>query len=166
MVFAGKAHPRDEGGKKLIQSVFAAAQRLHGRVEVAFVPDYSMEIGAAITSGCDVWLNNPVRPLEASGTSGMKAVMNGVPNVSILDGWWPEACEHGVNGWAFGGTGDGRDDEGDAAALYDVLKRDILPAWREGGERWAELMRGAISVSSWFTAARMFAEYQSVYSSF
>lgn len=165
-VFAGKAHPHDETGKALIRSVFDAAAALRDRVAVVFVPDYSMNIGAAMTAGVDVWLNNPVRPLEASGTSGMKAAMNGVLNCSILDGWWPEACEHGVNGWAFGSTGDGRDDDGDADALYRVLESDVFAAWREGGTRWADLMRSSIAVSARFSAARMIDDYRRVYDSF
>jgi starch phosphorylase len=165
-VFAGKAHPRDDGGKALIQSVFSSAAKLEGRMKIVFIPDYSMSIGRNITGGADVWLNNPVRPMEASGTSGMKAVMNGVPNCSILDGWWPEACEHGVNGWAFGSESEDSDDRQDADALYRVLENDVIPAWRAGGERWADLMRAAITVSAGFTAARMFGEYQNVYSRF
>jgi starch phosphorylase len=165
-VFAGKAHPRDEGGKALIRSVFSAAARLEGRIRIAFIPDYSMSIGRDITGGVDVWLNNPVRPLEASGTSGMKASMNGVPNCSILDGWWPEACRHNVNGWAFGSECEDRDDRRDADGLYRVLENDVIPAWRAGGTRWADLMRAAIAVSANFTAARMFGEYRKVYSRF
>ncbi len=165
-VFAGKAHPKDEGGKALIEAIFSAARRLRGKVRVAFLPDYSMAAGLVITSGVDVWLNNPVRPLEASGTSGMKASMNGVPNCSILDGWWPEACEHGVNGWAFGDEREERDDERDADALYHVLEEEILPAWLEGGSRWPGMMRAAIAMSARFTAARMLSEYQRIYVSF
>jgi starch phosphorylase len=165
-VFAGKAHPRDEAGKELIRSVFDAAAALRDRVTVVFVPDYSMAIGAAMTAGVDVWLNNPVRPLEASGTSGMKAAMNGAPNCSILDGWWPEACKHGVNGWSFGTDGAGRDDDADADALYRVIENDVLPAWHQRGERWANLMRASIAVSARFTAARMVADYRRAYESF
>ena len=101
-VFSGKAHPRDEGGKALIKSIFDSAKDLENEIPVAFLEDYSMATGLAMTGGVDIWLNNPIRPMEASGTSGMKAAMNGVPNCSILDGWWPEGCEHGVNGWAIG----------------------------------------------------------------
>ena len=97
-VFSGKAHPKDEGGKDLIRSVFKGAEAVADDIPVAFLEDYSMATGLAMTSGVDVWLNNPIRPMEASGTSGMKAAMNGVPNLSVLDGWWPEACIHGVNG--------------------------------------------------------------------
>ena len=85
-----------------------------------------------MTSGVDIWLNNPIRPMEASGTSGMKAAMNGVPNCSILDGWWPEACEHGVNGWGIGEGEENRDDVRDATAVYDTLEHEVLPAWNGG----------------------------------
>jgi starch phosphorylase len=165
-VFAGKAHPDDEDGKRLIESVFLAAKTLTGKVKVAFLPDYSMATGLAITSGVDVWLNNPVRPMEASGTSGMKASMNGVPNCSILDGWWPEACEHGVNGWAFGSENTERDDARDAAALYQVLEQEVVPLWLQGGSDWVAMMRAAIVTSANFTAARMLSEYQRIYASF
>ena len=120
-VFSGKAHPRDEGGKELIRKIFEAAKQLQDDIPVVFIEDYSMATGAAMTSGVDVWMNNPVRPMEASGTSGMKAVMNGVPNCSIMDGWWPEACEHGINGWAVGGNDDERNDERDNRNLLDSI---------------------------------------------
>ncbi len=119
-----------------------------------------------MTSGVDVWLNNPIRPMEASGTSGMKAAMNGVPNCSILDGWWPEACQHGVNGWGLGKGEDDRDDERDARYVHDALQHDVLPAWEEGGVRWANLMRASIATSARFTGARMISEYKRFYDAF
>src|SRR4029450_10726538 len=100
LIFAAKAHPDDAEGKKLLTNLIAMTRRYSDAV--VFVPDYSMAIARVLTRGADVWLNNPIRPLEACGTSGMKAALNGVLNCSILDGWWPEACEHGVNGWAIG----------------------------------------------------------------
>ena len=165
-VFAGKAHPRDEGGKALIKSIFASAKDLSEDIPVAFLEDYSMATGLAMTSGVDIWLNNPIRPLEASGTSGMKAAMNGVPNCSILDGWWPEGCEHGVNGWAIGGEDDDSDDERDAKNVLDVLENEVLPAWDEGDEKWCELMRASIATSARFTGARMISDYRRFYDSF
>ncbi len=165
-VFAGKAHPRDEGGKALIESIFGSAREVADEIPVAFLEDYSMATGLAMTSGVDVWLNNPVRPMEASGTSGMKAAMNGVPNCSVLDGWWPEACEHGVNGWAIGGSEDERDDERDAQNLLDTLEQHVLPAWDEGSQRWASLVRAAIATSARFTGARMISDYQRFYDAF
>ena len=165
-VFAGKAHPRDEGGKQLIRDIFAGAEQLQDDIPVAFLEDYSMATGLAMTSGVDIWLNNPVRPMEASGTSGMKAAMNGVPNCSVLDGWWPEACEHGVNGWAIGEGEDERDDDRDANSLYEILERDVLPAWEEGPQRWAHLMRAAIVTSARFSGARMLSDYRRFYEDF
>ena len=104
--------------------------------------------------------------MEASGTSGMKAAMNGVPNCSILDGWWPEACEHGVNGWAVGEGEDERDDERDAKALYDILEFEVLPAWENGPEHWNDMMRASIATSARFTGARMISDYLRFYSNF
>ncbi len=165
-VFAGKAHSRDEGGKQLIRDIFAGAEQVGDEIPVAFLEDYSMATGLAMTAGVDIWLNNPVRPMEASGTSGMKAAMNGVPNCSILDGWWPEAVEHGVNGWGIGNSEDDRDDVRDANALYDVLEQEVLAAWDEGDERWANIMRASIATSARFTGARMISDYRRFYDSF
>ena len=165
-VFAGKAHPRDEGGKALIRSIFDSKKEIADEIPVAFLEDYSMATGAAMTSGVDIWLNNPIRPFEASGTSGMKAAMNGVPNCSILDGWWPEGCEHGVNGWAIGEADDERDDERDAQQVLDSLEHEVLPLWDEGGQRWCDIMRASIATSARFTGARMISDYLRFYDSF
>jgi starch phosphorylase len=165
-VFAGKAHPKDEGGKQLIRDIFAGAEQVAEKIPVAFLEDYSMATGLAMTAGVDIWLNNPVRPMEASGTSGMKAAMNGVPNCSILDGWWPEACEHGVNGWGIGESEDDRNDTRDVEALYNVLENEVLPTWEEGDERWAHMMRSAICTSARFTGARMISDYRRFYDAF
>ena len=164
-VFSGKAHPRDEGGKALIREIFDASGKLDD-IPVAFLEDYSMATGLAMTSGVDIWLNTPVRPMEASGTSGMKAVMNGVPNLSILDGWWPEACRHGINGWGIGDKEDSRDDDRDANALYDLLEDEVLPAWKSSRERWLSIMRSAIIAGSGFTGQRMIREYENIYETF
>ena len=165
-VFSGKAHPRDEGGKALIKSIFDSAKDLEEEIPVAFLEDYSMATGLAMTGGVDIWLNNPIRPMEASGTSGMKAAMNGVPNCSILDGWWPEGCEHGVNGWAIGEADDERDDVRDAKNVLDVIENEVLPAWNEGDEKWCEIMRASIATSARFTGARMISDYLRFYDSF
>ena len=125
-----------------------------------------MEIGLDMTSGVDIWLNNPIRPMEASGTSGMKAAMNGVPNCSILDGWWPEACIHGENGWAIGNGEDDRDDHRDATNIYDVLENDVIPKWESGLEEWAELMKSSIVASAGFTGKRMIKDYLEFYNKF
>ena len=165
-VFSGKAHPRDEGGKALIKSIFDSAKDLENEIPVAFLEDYSMATGLAMTGGVDIWLNNPIRPMEASGTSGMKAAMNGVPNCSILDGWWPEGCDHGVNGWAIGEADDERDDVRDAKNVLDVIEIEVLPAWEEGDEKWCEIMRASIATSARFTGARMISDYLRYYDSF
>ena len=165
-VFSGKAHPKDEGGKQLIRDIFDSAKEVAEDIPVAFIENYDMDTGLAMTSGVDIWLNNPIRPLEASGTSGMKAAMNGVPNCSILDGWWPEGCEHGVNGWAIGHSEDERDDARDAENIYNVLEHEVLPLWDEGPERWAKLMRASIATSARFTGTRMIADYLHFYDKF
>ena len=165
-VFSGKAHPKDEGGKQLIRDIFDSAKEVAEDIPVAFIENYDMATGLAMTSGVDIWLNNPIRPLEASGTSGMKAAMNGVPNCSILDGWWPEGCEHGVNGWAIGHSEDERDDARDAENIYNVLEHEVLPLWDEGPERWAKLMRANIATSARFTGTRMISDYLHFYDKF
>lgn len=159
LVFAGKAHPDDEMGRQIIGELVAMAKRFPEAV--VFVPDYDMALGRALTRGADVWLNNPVRPLEACGTSGMKAAMNGVLNCSILDGWWPEACEHGVNGWAIGDATSGvpEQDARDAAALYAVLETEVIPAY-DDRTRWVGMMQASIAMASErFSSDRMCRDY-------
>jgi starch phosphorylase len=156
LVFAGKAHPDDHSGKAVVARLVSAQRQHPGRV--VFLENYEMRLGRLLTRGCDVWLNNPVRPLEASGTSGMKAALNGVLNLSVLDGWWPEGCEHGVNGWAIGDSNSG-DDAKDLAALHEVLVRQVLPAW---GDRrhWVAMMQASIGTAeAQFTSERMVREY-------
>ena len=156
LVFSGKAHPEDAVGKALVARVAAAQRTWPGRV--VFVENYDLSVARLLTRGCDVWLNNPVRPLEASGTSGMKAALNGVLNASILDGWWPEACEHGVNGWAIGDGSPG-DDARDLEALYATLEGQVLPAWGER-DRWVAMMQASIGTAEErFTSDRMAREY-------
>ncbi len=168
IIFAGKAHPADEGGKRLIQDIYMKARdpRLGGRV--AFVEDYEMGLASLLVSGVDVWLNNPRFPLEASGTSGMKAAANGVPNFSILDGWWIEGWQHGnTNGWGIAPsdkTGDEQDTE-EANAIYDILEQQIVPLYynREGDalpHEWIHLAKEAIrTVAPQFSARRMLINY-------
>jgi len=156
ILFAGKSHPDDAAGKAVIAHLVAAQRSHPGRI--AFLENYDMGLARLLTRGCDVWLNNPVRPLEASGTSGMKAAMNGVLNLSILDGWWPEGCEHGVNGWAIGDAEAG-DDAKDLESLYAVLTGDVLAAWGDRA-RWIGMMRASIAMATAkFSAARMVEEY-------
>ncbi len=122
-----------------------------------------MWLGHKLTAGVDVWLNNPVRPLEACGTSGMKAVLNGVPNLSILDGWWAEGCVDGVNGWAVGQDWDTRDDDRDANALYESLEQRVLPAFYGDRDTWRAIQRAAIATAPAFSAERMVREYAGRY---
>jgi len=159
IIFAGKAHPKDKNGKKIIQSVVKNANALLGDVKVIFLENYNMWLGRLITSGVDIWLNTPLRPNEASGTSGMKAALNGVPNLSILDGWWAEGCEHGVNGWAIGEP-EFCDDKADADSLYQILEQEVIPTYYNDKKKWTNLMRASIEKSIQFTAHRMIAEYE------
>jgi len=167
IVYAGKAHPRDLAGKALVGKLLDAAR--HHTRHVVFLENYDMRIGALMTRGADIWLNNPRRPLEASGTSGMKAAMNGVPNVSVLDGWWPEGCVHGVTGWKIGDPDPNDDafDEADAARvdkrdrelLHHVLEHEVLPAYATRS-RWLEIMRASIAMSQWrFSSDRQVEDY-------
>ena len=159
VVLAGKAHPRDGGGKQLIERLHGWAEALRGAVSVVFLPGYDMELARLLVSGADVWLNTPARPLEASGTSGMKAALNGVPSLSVPDGWWIEGCIEGVTGWAIGGDSDA-DNARDAAALYDKLERVVLPLWHDGGAGWTAVMKGAISRNAaYFNSHRMMRRY-------
>mgnify|MGYP001229612679 FL=1 len=158
MVFSGKAHPQDEVGKKIVANLARLSREYPD--SVVFVENYDMKVGRMMTRGSDVWLNNPIRPFEASGTSGMKAAMNGVLNFSILDGWWPEGCEHGVNGWQFGDAYEGENrDEHDLASLFAVLEGEILPTYYGDRDRWIEMMLASIRMGANFSSDRMVREY-------
>jgi starch phosphorylase len=159
IVLAGKAHPRDEGGKRLIERLHGWARELDGKVPVVFLPDYAMDLAASLVSGVDVWMNTPQRPLEASGTSGMKAAFNGVPSLSVLDGWWLEGWIEGVTGWAVGGEPDS-DNGRDAAFLYDKLEQKVLPLYYGDQAAWIAIMKGAISRNAYFfNSHRMMRRY-------
>ncbi|HEX7004526.1 MAG TPA: alpha-glucan family phosphorylase [Trueperaceae bacterium] len=172
LVFAGKAHPADKPGQELIANIHRLSHDDRFRGRILFVEDYDMAVGRALTRGVDVWLNNPRRPLEASGTSGQKAAMNGVLNLSILDGWWPEGY-NGDNGWAFGSEREYEDaskaDAADADALYDLLEREVVPLYyrrdANGVPRsWMERSRAAIaSITPRFNAQRMVKDYVRLY---
>jgi starch phosphorylase len=158
-VFAGKAHPDDPEGKRILGHLIAIARRFPA--SVVFVPDYDMGLARRLTRGADVWLNNPRRPQEACGTSGMKAALNGVLNLSVLDGWWPEACEHGRNGWAIGdhapdpATQDTRDHD----ALCATLEGEVLPTYADRA-RWVAMMQASIDMAAErFSSDRMVREY-------
>jgi starch phosphorylase len=160
LVMAGKAHPRDEQGKSLIEMVHAYMKQLDGALRTAYLPDYDMEIALTMVAGVDVWLNTPLRPHEASGTSGMKAAFNGVPQLSVLDGWWVEGCIEGVTGWAIGD--DGASAESDAATLYDKLEHVVAPLYYQDRSGWVAVMKGAIAKSaSFFNSHRMMRRYAS-----
>lgn len=164
VIFAGKAHPKDEEGKVLIQKIFRCAKELAPEVKVAYLPNYDLELGLLLTSGTDLWLNTPQPPHEASGTSGMKAAHNGVPSLSVLDGWWLEVPLEGVTGWAIGSRDNGtvfeRRDDKDAEELYGKLEDTILPLYYRDPTRWAELMRFTIALNaSFFNTHRMIQEY-------
>ncbi len=160
MVFAGKAHPRDEPGKAMIRQVFAAAEKLRGTVAIAYVPDYDLRWGRQITSGVDLWLNTPHRPFEASGTSGMKAALNGVPSLSVPDGWWYEGHVEGVTGWDIGHEELSDDPEAEADSLYDKLELVALPLFYTRHDAFVEVMRSTIALNaSFFNTQRMLLQY-------
>lgn len=172
LVFAGKAHPADAEGQQLVATIQQLSNDERFARRVLFVEDYDMAVGRALTRGVDVWLNNPRRPLEASGTSGMKAAMNGILNLSILDGWWPEGYD-GVNGWAIGTNhshaDDDRADAADADALYALLEREVVPLYYQRSSdgvplEWARRAATAVaSITPRFNAVRMVKDYVTRY---
>ena len=162
IVFSGKAHPLDDVGKLIVKNLVAMSRKYPKAV--VFLENYDMSIGRMLTRGSDIWLNNPRRPLEASGTSGMKAAMNGVLNLSILDGWWPEACVHGVTGWQFGDGFEHEEEEiqdaHDLKALYKVLLEEVIPTYYENKSAWMDMMRESIlQTKEPFAVKRMLDEY-------
>ncbi len=157
IVFGGKAHPKDVGGKELIRRVFEASRKLGEALKVVYVENYDMTWGERICSGVDLWLNTPEKTREASGTSGMKAALNGVPSLSVLDGWWIEGHIEGITGWAID---DGEDPNGEAESLYDKLENVILPMYYEQPEEYAKVMRSAIALNgTFFNTQRMVMQY-------
>jgi starch phosphorylase len=160
IVLAGKAHPRDDGGKRLIEALHRYARELERSIPVVYLEDYDMALARTLVAGVDVWLNTPLRPLEASGTSGMKAAFNGVPSLSVLDGWWVEGCIEGVTGWAVGDDAESGDG-GDAPALYRKLEQAVLPLYCRAPRReWVAVMKGAICKNAaFFNSHRMMRRY-------
>ena len=158
ILYAGKAHPQDGPGKALIQQVVEEGMKLSGgKLRIVYLENYAWDLGALLTSGVDVWVNTPRRPYEASGTSGMKAAMNGVPSLSILDGWWIEGCIEGVTGWAIE---DGADDAAEAQSLYAKLEAAVVPLYRDAPEQWARLMKTTLALNgSHFNTDRMAGQY-------
>jgi starch phosphorylase len=161
IIFGGKAHPHDGGGKGLIRRIHRAAEELKGRVSVVYLENYEMAIAAKMVAGVDLWVNNPMKPLEASGTSGMKAALNGVPSLSVLDGWWIEGHVEGVTGWSIGSNeSEAVDQSKDAQDLYLKLERVILPLFYGLPFAFAEVMRSAIALNgSFFNTQRMVEQY-------
>lgn len=159
LVLAGKAHPRDDSGKYAIEDIHRHIRTLDGMVRAAFVPDYDMTVALDLVAGSDVWLNTPLRPLEASGTSGMKASLNGVPQLSVPDGWWIEGCIEGVTGWSIGGDGE-TENGGDASSLCHKLEDVVLPLWHGERTQWIRVMKGAIAKNAaYFNSHRMLRSY-------
>jgi starch phosphorylase len=161
VLYAGKAHPRDGHGKAMIEHIFAVARQLGDAVRVVYLEDYGMELAKLLVSGTDLWLNTPRRPHEASGTSGMKAACNGVPSLSVLDGWWVEGHIEGVTGWSLLDEDKvPRSEAVEVAALYEKLEKTILPLYYKNGTRYAAVMRSAIALNaSFFNTQRVVSQY-------
>jgi starch phosphorylase len=166
IVYAGKAHPHDGGGKDIIRRIFLAKKALRKTVSIVFLDNYDMEVGGQVTSGVDLWLNTPQYPLEASGTSGMKAALNGVPSLSILDGWWVEGHIEGITGWSIGephlsGSAPvATDNASEAQSLYAKLENIILPMYYKERSRFLTVMQHAIAINgSFFNTQRMVQQY-------
>ena len=158
ILYSGKAHPHDEPGKKLIQEIFQVATGLESdALKIVYLENYEWKLASMLTAGVDLWLNTPRRPFEASGTSGMKAALNGVPSLSVLDGWWVEGCIEGVTGWAIP---DSDSPEDEVASLYQQLESTILPLYYGHPEQWRTIMRSTIALNgSFFNTHRMLQEY-------
>jgi len=160
VVFTGKAHPLDGAGKELIRRLNEFIHQLEGKVPCVFLPNYNMDLAKSLVAGADVWYQNPLPPMEASGTSGMKAALNGGLNVSTLDGWWEEGCIDGVNGWSIPHTEGSDTDRKDAAAIYEKLENVVLPCFYQDPARWRSMMKNSIGlVGSYFSSHRMLRQY-------
>jgi starch phosphorylase len=160
-IYAGKAHPHDEGGKAMIRRVFEAKHVLGSEVPIVYLEDYDMVLARSLCAGVDLWLNTPQKPQEASGTSGMKAALNGVPSLSVLDGWWIEGCVEGVTGWSIGDRWEEEaDSHKEVASMYEKLERVIVPMFYGKPLAFARVMRSAIALNgSFFNAQRMLFQY-------
>jgi glycogen phosphorylase len=164
IIYAGKAHPNNHGGKESIKRIYEAMRTICGNVSITFIPNYDIEIAKIMVSGVDLWLNTPRRPMEASGTSGMKAACNGVPQFSTLDGWWLEGCIEDITGWSIGPRSmeeqDVSDDDVDRNDLYDKLERIIMPKFYSDRDNWIRMMRSCIAINgSFFNTNRMVQQY-------
>ena len=163
IIYSGKAHPNDETGKKSIKQIFDTMKSIDNSIKIAFIHNYNMTIGKMITAGVDLWLNTPRRPMEASGTSGMKAAHNGVPQFGTLDGWWIEGCIENITGWSIGPEkteDDISDDEIDRNELFNKLESWIMPKYYNDRENWIRTMRSCIAINaSFFNTNRMVQQY-------
>lgn len=163
IIFAGKAHPADEAGKQVISQISQSMKNLGGNITACYLEDYGIELGKLLTAGVDLWLNTPERPREASGTSGMKAAMNGVPQLSVLDGWWIEGHIEGVTGWSIGSQEEQHTEASyhrELEDLYGKLEHLILPTYYQNRERWIDIMRQTIAINApYFNTHRMVQEY-------
>jgi starch phosphorylase len=165
VIYGGKAHPNDHAGKEVIQRIVQIKDFLLPNIKLIYLENYDMTLAGLVTAGVDVWLNTPQPPLEASGTSGMKAALNGVPSLSVLDGWWIEGCLEGATGWAIGDHNTGTDPNvdrsaRDATSLYDKLEQIILPMFYNERDRFIDVMRHTISLNgSFFKTQRMISQY-------
>lgn len=162
IVLSGKAHHQDDDGKRHIQNIYSHMRELAGEIPVAFIPNYEASVASALVPGVDVWLNTPTPPMEASGTSGMKAALNGVLNLSVLDGWWIEGCIEGVTGWAIGHNGGDGAARATAEDLYLKLEQAVLPLYHEDRDAWICMMKQAIcKIAPFFNSQRMMRRYAS-----
>lgn len=160
-VFAGKAHPQDWQGKELIKKIVTLSKQLKDQIRIVYLENYDMELAKIIISGVDLWLNTPQKPLEASGTSGMKAAHNGIPSLSILDGWWIEGCIEGITGWSIGSVHNKESsNEEDINSLYEKLEKTIIPLFYNSRTEWINIMRHCIAINgSFFNTHRMALQY-------
>jgi len=163
IIYAGKAHPKDGSGKETIKRIFNTMKTINGKVKITYIHNYDMTIGKLMTSGVDLWLNTPRRPREASGTSGMKAAHNGIPQFSTLDGWWLEGCIENITGWSIGpekAKEEESDDKIDRCDLYEKLERLIVPKFYNDRDNWIRTMRSCIAINaSFFNTNRMIQQY-------
>jgi starch phosphorylase len=161
IIFAGKAHPQDEDGKLLIQKITYFANQLKDQLKIVYLDNYDMDLAKLLVSGVDIWLNTPRKPKEASGTSGMKAALNGIPSFSILDGWWIEGCIEHITGWAIDSATDAEGNDADNAnSLYRKLSETIIPTYYSQREKWVDIMRASIGINgSFFNTHRMVRQY-------
>jgi starch phosphorylase len=163
IIYSGKAHPKDFAGKEIIKRIFSIKKKINGKIKIVFIHNYDITIGKMLTSGVDLWVNTPKRPLEASGTSGMKAAHNGVPQFSTLDGWWIEGRIENITGWSIGSRKSNEqpsDDDIDRKDLYDKLENVIMPKYYHDRDNWIRTMRSCIAINaSFFNTNRMMQQY-------